>query len=201
MPGISSYHFALQFDDHHRPIVKDLGSLSGTEVLYGQQGAGKRRNFVWIIGGKPGPETQHPIVINIHQHLKFQIVVSSHNSTSQPYIDSVNRFRQGTTNTKDLLGRLDLQSRPQTERPSGAYTPGTGPIVMSKKLGEGAFGVVTRLWNVSTGDERALKQPSRKAIREGRLNVDAWKKEARIMGLISHVSRTISLSLSFAVRF
>ncbi|KAK3305052.1 protein kinase [Chaetomium strumarium] len=184
--SLSAHHFALTFDDHYRPIIKDLGSFNGTEVTYDKQGKGRRRNFVWIIGGHDIPREKKAIVITISPNLKFQIVVAHHDITSQQYIDNVNRFRQGTADAENLLGRLEVRSRPQTERASGAHTPGTGPIVLRKKLGEGTFGVVTHLWNVSTADECALKEPSGQAIRERRVEVDAWRKEARIMGRVSH---------------
>ncbi|AEO61522.1 hypothetical protein MYCTH_2311751 [Thermothelomyces thermophilus ATCC 42464] len=161
---ISFHHFALTFDDHYRPIVKDLGSSNGIEVTYNSRGKGNRSNFIWIIGGHRIPRYTETIVINVNKDLKFQIVVARHDITSPQYIDNVNRFRQGMADAGNLLGRLDLRSRPQTERASGAHTPGTGPIFLKKKLGEGTFGVVTHLWNVSTAEECAVKEPSARAI-------------------------------------
>ncbi|KAK3302817.1 kinase-like domain-containing protein, partial [Chaetomium strumarium] len=186
IPSFSAHHFALTFDDHHRPIIKDLGSYNGTEVTYDGVGEGRRSDFVWVIGGHDVPRKITTIVICVHESLKFQIVVTDHDITSPPYIDNVKRFRQGMANAESLFGRLDLRSRPHTERASQAHTPGTGPIVLRKKLGEGTFGVVTRLWDVSTAAECALKEPSERATRNGWVNLDAWRKEARIMGLVSH---------------
>ncbi|KAK4151490.1 kinase-like domain protein [Chaetomidium leptoderma] len=184
--GFVFHHFALTFDDHYRPIIKDLGSFNGTEVTYDKQGEGKRSDFVWIIGGHEVPQEKKAIVININKNLKFQIVAAHHDITSPGYIDNVNRFRQGTANAENLFGRLDLRSRPQTELASGAHTPGTGPIVLRKHLGEGTFGVVTHLWDVSTADECALKEPSEGAIWKRWVSVDEWMEEARIMRLVSH---------------
>ncbi|KAB5572203.1 kinase-like domain-containing protein [Coniochaeta sp. 2T2.1] len=184
--GISFHHFALTFDEQNRPIVEDLVSFSGTEVTYDKQGKGKRSYFVWIIGGHRTPQGKECVVINVNTSLKFQIVVSHHDTTSEQYVDNVNRFRQGVASMDNLLGQLYLRSRPQTERASGEETPGTGPIVLKKVLGEGAFGVVSHIWDVSTGEEHALKEPSMKAIRAGKVEYDMWKKEARIMGQISH---------------
>ncbi|KAL2184991.1 kinase-like protein [Thermothelomyces heterothallicus CBS 203.75] len=183
---ISFHHFALTFDDHYRPIVKDLGSSNGTEVTYDTRGKGNRSNFVWIIGGHGTPQEIKTIVINVNKDLKFQIVVAHHDITSPQYIDNVNRFRQGMADAGNLLGRLDLGSRPQTERASGAHTPGTGPIFLKKKLGEGTFGVVTHLWNVSTAEECAVKEPSARAIQRRWVRPDEWMKEARIMKRVSH---------------
>ncbi|PHH93269.1 hypothetical protein CDD83_8780 [Cordyceps sp. RAO-2017] len=63
-------------------------------------------------------------------------------------------------------------------------------------LDNGAFGVVWHIWDVSTGEERALKEPSARAVRERRVDVDAWRNEARIMGLISHHVRGLVFLLS-----
>ena len=186
VPGISSHHFALTFDEHNRLIVKDLGSLYGTQVIYDNHGKGRRRDFRWIVGGHKVPERKGRIVIKITELLKFRIVVSHHNITSQVYIDNVNWFRQGIADAENLFGRLNFPL--ETERVTGTHTPGTGPIFLKKRLGEGGFGVVTHIWNVSTAEEYALKKPSVKAIREKEVDVDEWEKEARIMGRIKHVS-------------
>ena len=196
--GISFHHFALTFDEQNRIVVRDLVSFTGTEVTYDSQGQGKRSGFVWIVGGHDTLEEKTSVVINVNTSLKFQIVVSRHDITSQQYVNDVNRFRQGIADMDNLLDQLDLRSRPQTQRPSGAQTPGTGPIVLKKVLGEGAYGVVSHVWDVSTGEEHALKEPSAKAIRAGKVQDDMWKKEARIMGRITHVSST-KLLLHFPV--
>lgn len=188
VPGISFHHLAITFDQHNRPIVQDLGSLHGTEVTYDSEGKGVRSDFVWIIGGHDVPRKKQSIIIKIHKDFKFLLVVYHHEITSEQYIDSVNGFRQGTSDADHLFDRLDLRSRPQTERTSRTHTPGSGPIHLRKKLGQGAFGVVNHCWDVSTGDEYALKEPSEKAIKKNKVDVSAWKKEARVMGRISHVS-------------
>ncbi|KAJ4230717.1 hypothetical protein NW757_013982 [Fusarium falciforme] len=104
---------------------------------------------------------------------------------SPAYIDKVNRFKQGTATAEDLLDDLGL-SNPSTRPRTGAHTPGTGEIHLSKKLGEGSFGVVTHLWNVSTGDEHVVKAPTSKAIRKKKVDKKAWRREADIMAQVSH---------------
>ncbi len=197
VPGISFHQLTITFDQHNRPIVQDLASLHGTEVTYDNEGKGMRSDFVWIVGGHRVPQKKESIVIQVHKNFKLSLVIYQHETTSQQYIDNVNRFRHGTTDADRLVDRLDLRSRPQTEYVSGAHTPGSGPIHLRKKVGEGAFGVVTHCWDVSTGVEYVLKEPSEKAIKKNRVDVNAWKKEARIMGQISHVSWwTHSLAVS-----
>lgn len=120
--------------------------------------------------------------------ISFQIVVARHDIASQAYIDKINRFRQGTATTEDLLGRLGLPR--DTKLHSKAPTPGTGAIYLKRKLGEGGFGMVVHHWNVSDGSEFALKEPTARAVRERRVDVEAWKREARIMRQVSHVFMT-----------
>lgn len=168
-----------------------MKSSCGTSVEYdreaGRDKGGVRRDFRWVISGHSVPEKKRSIIIELHELLKFRIDVSHHNITSQQYINSVS-WLQRVMSMDDLFGQLGLPSRPPTEPASGARTPGTGPIYLKKKLGEGAFGIVTHIWDVSDGDEYAIKEPSAKAIRERRVNKNAWEKEARIMGRVSHVS-------------
>ncbi|KAK1768842.1 kinase-like domain-containing protein [Phialemonium atrogriseum] len=183
--SISYCHSSLTFDEDKRLVVKDWGSLEGTEVTYNGEGQGKRRKFQWIVSGHGVIEEKDSIIINVNPFMSFQIVVAKHDISSQAYIDKVDWFCQGTATTEDLLGDLNFPDR-GTERPTGTHTPDTGAIHLRKRLGEGSFGVVTHFWNVSDGSEYALKEPSAKAIRKRKVNVDAWAREARIMGQISH---------------
>ncbi|KAJ4311316.1 hypothetical protein N0V84_010521 [Fusarium piperis] len=182
---ISNVHFSLTFDEFNRPIVKDLNSLLGTQVTYDGEGKGARRDFQWIVGGHDIPHRMESIIITVLNTISFQIVVPSHPIRSPAYRDKVNRFKQGTATAEDLLDDLGL-SNPPTRPHTGAHTPDTGEIHLRKKLGEGSFGVVTHLWNVSTGDERVVKAPTLKAIRKKKVNEGAWHREARIMGQVSH---------------
>ncbi|KJZ70539.1 hypothetical protein HIM_10083 [Hirsutella minnesotensis 3608] len=185
--GVSFHHGALTFDAENRPIFKDLGSPSGTAISYDTEAKDQvRSNFAWILGGHQTPQAKKSIIIRLNKYLRFQIVVSRHEITSQTHIENVSRFRQGTADPEKLLDRLGLTSRPQTEPASGARTPGTGPVTLKKRLGEGSFGIVTHCWDVSTCAEYALKEPSTKAIKERRVDLDAWSREAGIMRKISH---------------
>ncbi|KND93537.1 Serine/threonine-protein kinase RAD53 [Tolypocladium ophioglossoides CBS 100239] len=184
--SLSYHHFGLTFDDDRRLIVKDWGSLAGTEVTYDGEGEGKRRGFCWIVGGNRVPHNKKNITITIDNTVQFRIVAAHHDVASQAYIDKVDRFRQGTATAEDLFGNLDLPQRPDTELPTGAHTPSSRAIHLRMKLGEGSFGVVTHFWNVSNGAEYALKEQTQKAIRQKMVDANDWRKEARIMGDLSH---------------
>ncbi|XP_044717794.1 kinase [Hirsutella rhossiliensis] len=184
--GISFHHCALTFDAQNRPVMQDLDSLNGTAVSYDNEAGDQvRSDFTWIIGGHQIPQKK-AITASLNSFLGFRIVVSKLDLASQSYIENVESFRRGSASPEKLLHRLDLTSRPRTEPASGARTPGTGPVILKRLLGEGSFGIVSHAWDVSTGAEYALKMPSKKAIRERRVDLEAWRNEAAIMGKISH---------------
>lgn len=187
--SVSWHYFSLTFDHEYRPILRDWGSFNGIQVTYGGQGRGRRRNFQWIIGGHSIPEKKKiKIYLSYCEIPEFQIVVYQHDTATQIYRDNVDQFRRGTAGTEDLFGQLDL-GRPETQRATGIQTPGTGPIVLGEFVGEGVFATVTRNWDVSTAAEYALKTPSLKAVRKG-FDLEKWKREARILQMTSHVSRS-----------
>lgn len=186
--GISSRHISLTFDEQRRFIVKDWGSLIGTQVTYDGQGVGKRSKFQWIIGGAEIPRNTDNIILEMRSDISFLIVVPQYDTSCPEYMEKADCFCRGTAPAEELLVDLDLVSRPMTMAPTGVNTPGTDDIYLKKRLGEGSFGEVTHLWNVSTGQEYALKTPSEKAIKRGHVDVAAWRREARIMGQVSHAS-------------
>ena len=192
LPGVSYHHFTVTFDDRRRPIVKDCNTLIGTEVTYDSQGQGKRSGFQWIVGGHTVPQEIKKIIIKVNKWFQFQIVVAHHNVTSPEYITGVEQFCQGTATAEDLFHDLNFPHRPETERPTGSHTPGTGDIHLQKRIGEGAFGAVTHHWNVSTGEEFVVKAPTAKAVRKGQVDVNEWRNEVYIMSLISHVCLPLS---------
>jgi serine/threonine-protein kinase Chk2 len=187
--ALSYHHFSLTFDKAHRLIVKDWGSHNGTEVVYDGQGHGARSRFQWIVGGHEVPKDKDNIVIILPSEspIKLKIVVAQHDIKSAEYVRKVDRFCQGSATAQDLFAGLGIPKRQDTRRPTGAHTPVTGDIHLTKVIGRGSFAVVTHCWNVSTGQEHARKEPSRKAIRERLFRVDGWENEKHVMGLISHV--------------
>ncbi|KAJ4308528.1 hypothetical protein N0V84_012046 [Fusarium piperis] len=180
--GVSLSQISLTFDKEKRPIIRDWGSLTGIQVTYDGEGAGKRSKFQWIVGGNKIPDSKISIILELHKTISFRIIIPCHDISCPEYIEKVDRFCRGTASPEDLLEDLDLISRPGTMFPTGVNTPGTGDIYLKKRLGEGSFGEVTHLWNVSTGQDYALKTPSERAMRGRDVNIEAWRREARIMG-------------------
>lgn len=205
LSGIAPYQCAITFDEQGRLILKDLqnpedqkrrkrGRTSftpGTSVTYNGKGGQKRCAFTWILGGHEFTADNQPIVIALHDNLKFQIVVAPQDMHSSPYKESVARFLSGpAVGVDDLsLSQLGVWSMGSTAGPSGAQTPSeTLPpskdaiLLDNGELGQGAFAVVMRVWNVSTGAEYASKEPLKKK------NWEYLEREIKLLKGIRNVS-------------
>ncbi|KAI9780303.1 MAG: hypothetical protein M1816_003113 [Peltula sp. TS41687] len=187
LPAVGHYHFALTFDDNYCLVVRDLGTTCGTAVVYRWTEQGRWSSFDWIVGGSDYLRGLSPIIVKVSRFLQLQLVVPPHNIQDKSYREKVDRFRAGMADIEDLLdlGRVGLLSRRRTKVPTGIQTPTSHPataVTMKKKLGEGAFAVVYRVWNVSTGEEYALKKPKPKVF----VDLGAWERESLIMDRIYH---------------
>lgn len=81
---------------------------------------------------------------------------------------------------------VGLLSRVRTTVPSSVQTPASQPaeaVTVRKKISRGGFGGVYRVWNVSTGEQFALKKPKKRWY-----NGADWEKEIVIMERIDHIS-------------
>lgn len=179
--GVSRCHWYLTFDEERRVVVRDCSS-NGTTVTFDGKGGEKRRHFTWILGGHRVPGDAKTIVIRLHAVLKFQIVLAKP-TFPHIYFENVDELLRGTVVTADLpFGALDIQSIASMAAPSGTHTPEQDPILLEQEtLGLGAFGVVTRVWDVSTAREHASQ-------RFTTLGKSDWEKEVSLMGQSPHVS-------------
>lgn len=183
---------AIRFDRMQRLVLEDLqkrqSKKSATAVTYNGEGGQKRRGFTWILSAHQFTDDHTPIIIALHDNLKFQIVVAHHDMASASYQESVAQFpSRFTTNVEDLsFGRVGFQSGDSTAAPSGTQSPGTDAILLSNgELGRGAQAVVVRVWNVSTGLEYASKEPVSNRV------WNRLKTEINLLEKISHVSLII----------
>ena len=203
---ISGRHCALTFDAERRLILRDF-STNGTIVTYNGQGGEKRRSiityddkgrekrqhFTWILSGDEVPDKAKKIIIQIEE-IRFQIIISKHETYPDLYNDNINRFlREVNANDELPLGALGIQSTTSTAQESGAHTPTHTPIYINEwKLGSGNFSIVNRVWDVSTGFEYAAKEFFN-------MEESEWRKEASIM---SHVLQLSNLGFpAFLQRF
>lgn len=183
--GVSGTYFTLTFDEQKELIVKDLNSLVGTRVIYDDENPLRGHGIVWSARGPSLTNGKAP-VLKVFEELQFRIVVPNHDITSTVYLDNVARFFEGAAAAEDLFSDLKIISRARTELP----TPGeaeipsarkTGRAFWKKKIAQGSFAVVTYVWDVTSREVYALKEPLPGKTGD-------WKKEANIMKGISHVS-------------
>ena len=175
---ISQRHCYLTFDAQRRLILRDC-STHGTIVKYDDKGRELRRLFTWILGGHEFPKKTKNIVIEI-QGVSFQIDVSRHDEDQDQYNSNVDRFLEKAE--EPHLNGLGIYS--PTAPPSHSHTPNQGVIRLKQEtLGKGAFAVVRRFWDVSTGLEYAYKEP----LNKRKFRKDLWNREIEIMRQISLV--------------
>ncbi|KAI0970506.1 hypothetical protein F4678DRAFT_462202 [Xylaria arbuscula] len=158
------------FDDSYRLVVIDLGSRPPFQA----------HPIPWIIGGDESLKARGPIRIRVTQYLQFRAVISAYDTSSDALRAEIDAFRQVRTSVEDDLDSLLLRSA--TELPTGTYTPTDEPV-LKKKLGTGGFSIVHLVWNASTGEEFALKEPNEEFEPD---DEEAWKHEAMLMSRVSH---------------
>ena len=190
LKGVSWYHFAFTFDKANCLIVRDLDSQVGTRVIYDGEDGEQGHGVDWSARGPSLLQGKTPVV-KVVGDLQFKLVVPDHDTSSKIYLDNVARFREGTAAAGDLFHDIKLRSHVPTELLTlkrEADTPGgqtPGSVILTRKLGQGTFAVVHFVWDVTTRQEYALKEP-----RPGQwYDMKTWRKEAEIMKGISHVSK------------
>lgn len=84
--GISAQHCAISFDAQARLVLDDF-SEAGTQVWFGWECSGDRRDYSWVLSG--GASSQR-VVIDI-QGVRFQVIVPEHDDW-QAYTARVDAF-------------------------------------------------------------------------------------------------------------
>lgn len=194
-PNISRRHCLLTFDAQRRLILQDT-SAYGTTVEYDGQGGHKRRtlvthdnrgkeirhHFKWILSAAKVPDKAKKIEITIAE-IKFQIVVSKHQTHPDLYMENVDRFLQREDDLS--IGGLGLQSTASTAEQSEVLTPRLQlhvPIYIDQEtLGTGYSSVVRRVWDVSTGQSYASKEIVK-------MQESAWRREVEILRQVRQLS-------------
>ncbi|KAK3311247.1 kinase-like domain-containing protein [Chaetomium strumarium] len=179
--GISGFQCIICFDAHDRLVLKDVRDVD--------PGTGKRVDGTAILSGADFADRsdgRQQILIYLHDNLCFRAVVPPRNHHPEDYRTRVAQFRQGATvDPHELpLTGLGLDGGESTAGvDTGMQTPSEGAIWLKRKtLGQGAFAVVTRVSNVSTGVDYARKQPVDGAY----CDLERWRQEARLLRRISH---------------
>ncbi len=176
---ISQHHCYLTFDAEWWLILWDC-SMNRTIIKYSKQEQKLHRHFMWILSGHEVPQRTKNIVIEI-QSVSFQIKVFRHDTHSDLYSINVDQFLK----KKDelYLNRLDIFS--STASLSQSHILNQHLIHLKQEtLSKRVFTVVRCFWDVSTEIEYVYKEP----LNKRKFDWELWKKKAKIMGQISHVS-------------
>ncbi|KAK2811777.1 hypothetical protein FQN50_001815 [Emmonsiellopsis sp. PD_5] len=169
MYDISRVHFRITFDENGRVALFDCHSRCGTSVSYDNFGAEHTRKFFkWLL--LPGKKFK----VHLPQGFTLAITIGRHHSCEAEYEANLSSFlcRRDDLAPTDQYMESRLQSRPDLPRQEPIYLPGT-------ELGEGSFGKVRIVTDVSTGVLYAAKE-----AKQGCRN--DLESEAQIMELTSH---------------
>ncbi|KAK2778575.1 hypothetical protein FQN53_001774 [Emmonsiellopsis sp. PD_33] len=167
---ISRHHFRIAFDEDYQLTLFDCHSAMGTSVSYDGFGDKYKRNlFKWLL--LPG----YKIKVHLPHGITFEIVIATHSSCEAEYRANLVSFLRlrGESVSPCEYKDSKVQSRLAPPKREPIYLPG-------HKLGEGSFGKVRIVTDVSTGVQYAAK--------EAKMGCEiSLHREAQIMELASHV--------------
>ncbi|KAI0595524.1 kinase-like domain-containing protein [Biscogniauxia sp. FL1348] len=179
------------FDANQQLIYRDLGSEWGSRVRYfkvGEDWCGReewRSGFKWIIGGHKALQEEQTVAIQFGAAFEIHVIVHHKDFSDSTFKENIQIFCEAMAVKRSQNLVLNIQT-PVAEPLPSTHIVGTGPVTMMRLLGSGAYGNVTYSWNVSTGDEYAIKRPSSEARRNNPSNIEDWKREASILRKLSH---------------
>ena len=202
--GISGLHFCITFDvtpDRKKRLILRDSSTNGTAVSYSRQAEKEvRHHFTWILDLE---KEEGKWEIEVHaRKLRFKIELASHTTRKAKYDEKIEEFLEESRNALPPLDVLGIESHTTTAQPSQPLTPRQLPIyICERKLGNGSFGGVDKVIDVSTGAIYACKkfyEPQwEKSEERRRQQKEDWLnrvcREIRIMKENTHVSITALL--------
>ncbi|KAM3449906.1 hypothetical protein MY3296_006516 [Beauveria thailandica] len=205
---LAQFHGVFTFDKSDRLIFRDLGSRHGTRVkydrgvndntkvrddsgrpLYTSSGGLIRRGFTWIVGGSGDYQS---VEVWLGETLWMQVVVPDRNWSGQNHKESVRLFRRNSLAVhSDHFQSAFKHALKLKQRAKRHNTLSSAPIYIHKEVGWGAFGTTFRRWNVSTGEEIAVKQPLEGSIDDTTLDIRGiWANEIKILKSLKHLHIT-----------
>jgi hypothetical protein len=204
--GVSGSHFRITFDANGRLVLIDMSTL-GTAVSYGPQARKEKRknpqkrkpsrqrdrsnDFTWILFpevydkriviGEGIPSLPKATIIAISVE-NMEPRTESHNAKYETlktaYLDQVHRMIPFGLNIDSHISTAG-----QTELPSPTRQRQRPIWIDGEDIGNGQFGAVYKVQNVSTGAVYAAKS----LFRTGKSYEARWDREVAILRSISHV--------------
>ncbi|CAH0042792.1 unnamed protein product [Clonostachys rhizophaga] len=175
--SISKFHFSLTFDDQDRLIIRDH-SINGTEVKYGEQGAGLRSKRQWILNDPKLPSEFRPGVIS------FDVSVRLMMSAEELYKKVVDRFR---SSCEEKEGVADYMLRMGVNPTVVERDPDDADIWLHWEVAEGTSASITRCWNTENGLEKVVK------TRHNDCDQRRWSQQVNFMRTLQHHHHVINI--------
>ena len=192
--GTSNSHFRITFDDQKQLVLID-SSAHGTAVSYGNQGRDEKRNrsndFTWILFPYI-TDTRIVIGHNINRLPKAPVVELLVEVANPELASKAEHLRLRDAFLDEMRMSipfgLNIDTCPTTAGQTESHTPKHLPKqrtiwVDLEKIGSGAFGVVYKTIDVSTG----LVYAAKTFMRDYKSDRKLWDKEVAILSKISHV--------------
>ncbi|KAA6406991.1 MAG: serine threonine kinase [Lasallia pustulata] len=180
---LSNWHFCITFDEQKRVVLRDF-SRWGTSVSYDGQARNQiRHHFTWIINFNDEKVDFKTIEVRIagRDPLTFEIKLAEHKTCKDEYGLRLNSYLEESRTALPLFNMLRIYSQETTAAPTQPLSPGQHPIyVKSEEVGQGEFGRVYRVKDVSTGLSFA-----------GKTFLSDCQREVEIMRGVSHLSMFI----------
>ena len=149
--GRKTFSFTISKQGH--VILRHSNNQNLTEVQYGSQKAGKRREFTWIMF----PDCEK-IVVTTAKRLKFEVIVAKPDAQTKVYNQLRAQFLKDAEKSTQSIPSLSADSGPMTADNSLVSSTKMLPFFYrpeGKELGRGTFGKVEIVVDASTGVEYA----------------------------------------------
>ena len=156
--NIGRQTFSITINKHANVILKHLRNTNRTQVKYGTQKAGDRKEFVWILF-----PMENEIVVTTANQLKFSVIVTDPRTQTTLHKTLLVQFMKGIRDSMPSIPLLPVDSGTTTADTSLASAPETCTcpfyyIHKDRPLGYGSFGGVFVVMDVSTGINYAGKR-------------------------------------------
>ncbi|OAA69005.1 protein kinase [Cordyceps fumosorosea ARSEF 2679] len=198
--GVSAHHFSLSLDDRYRLVVRDLNSTAGTLVSFTGSGRPfsktlRRRNFRWLVGGSNRMPSRD-VMIYVAPGLSFRLELGVDLARNE-YAHKVESFRRGSGASQALFQAVNRRLRRRFTN-NGAASLSRDPIYREALLAVGGCGTATYVWDVSTGQEMVVKEPTNAYVPGN--DEHRWKAEAESMQRLCHQNILKLLRAEFSPR-
>jgi serine/threonine protein kinase len=207
--GVGGNRFHITFSEQG-DLILNVHSTHGVAVSYNSQAENEiRHQFTWRLDFKTEDDRQWDVEVHVPNKmgLAFKINLATHHTCQAEYEAKLNKFIANSRNPLSRMNALDVETPGASEIPSATLSPREPPeppiYIHERSLGNGSFGAVDMVVDVSTGFKYARKRflvpPWERDQKRRERQKERWlgtvRKEIRIMRSYPHVSLHELISL------